>query len=76
MNAPQKINKRSDLAISQADLFPTILDLAGIDSQWRGVGNSLLRPDSVMDSEREKLRVLHREEISDIILDSDYFKIK
>ena len=76
VNAPQKINQRSDLAISQADLFPTILDLAGIDSQWRGVGNSLLRPDSVMDSEREKLRVLHREEISDIILDSDYFKIK
>lgn len=42
VNAPQKINQRSDLAISQADLFPTILDLAGIDSQWRGVGNSLL----------------------------------
>ena len=76
VNSPQKIDKKSDYAITQADLFPTLLDLAGIDSKWRGIGNSLLCPDSILNTEKEKKRIIYREKISDIILDSDYFKGK
>ncbi|WP_254780800.1 LTA synthase family protein [Bacteroides ovatus] len=76
VNSPQKIDKTSDYAITQADLFPTLLDLGGIHSEWRGVGNSLLCPDSILNTEREKKRIIYREKISDIILDSDYFKGK
>lgn len=54
VNSPQKIDKTSDYAITQADLFPTLLDLGGIHSEWRGVGNSLLCPDSILNTEREK----------------------
>lgn len=32
--------------INQIDLFPTILDMFGLSSVWRGVGNSLLRCES------------------------------
>lgn len=76
VNSPYKIDKESDYAISQADVFPTILDLAGIHSKWRGVGNSLLCPDSILSRTREERRMKHREKISDMILDSDYFKGK
>lgn len=76
VNSPQEINKGSDYAISQEDLFPTLLDLTGIKSKWRGVGNSLLCPDSILDTEREKKRIKYKEKISDLILDSDYFKEK
>lgn len=76
VNSPQKIDKTSDYVITQADLFPTLLDLGGIHSEWRGVGNSLLCPDSILNTEREKKRIIYREKISDIILDSDYFKGK
>ncbi|MFS2519316.1 LTA synthase family protein [Bacteroides xylanisolvens] len=76
VNSPYAIDKESNYAISQADVFPTILDLAGIHSKWRGVGNSLLCPDSILNTKREKKRMIHKEQISDIILDSDYFKGK
>lgn len=76
INSPQDINKKSDYAISQVDLFPTILDLAGISSKWRGVGNSLLCPDSILTTKKAKKRIIYKEKISDIILDSDYFKNK
>ena len=73
---PENYFKTSDYVITQADLFPTLLDLGGIHSEWRGVGNSLLCPDSILNTEREKKRIKYREKISDIILDSDYFKGK
>jgi len=76
INSPQKINKETNFQISQADVFPTLLDLTGIQSQWRGVGNSLLTSDSILNTPREKERLKYREEISGIILDSNYFKRK
>ena len=63
VNSPQKIDKTSDYAITQADLFPTLLDLGGIHSEWRGVGNSLLCPDSILNTEREKKRIIYREKM-------------
>lgn len=56
--------------------FQPFLIWGGIHSEWRGVGNSLLCPDSILNTEREKKRIIYREKISDIILDSDYFKGK
>ena len=76
VNSPYAIDKESNYVISQADVFPTILDLAGIHSKWRGAGNSLLCPDSILNTKREKKRMIYKEQISDIILDSDYFKGK
>lgn len=74
VNAPVEIHKSADLPITQADLFPTILDLMNIKSKWRGIGNSLLTPDSILNSKREKDRNRKGRQISDIILDSNYFK--
>ena len=76
VNSPVKIERESDYPITQADVFPTILDLMGVESKWRGVGNSLLTPDSVQNSTHELERKDKRQQISDIILDSNYFKNK
>lgn len=76
INAPVKIEKESNVPISQEDVFPTILDLMGIDSPWRGVGNSLLTPDSIRQSKTQRERTDKKQQISDIILNSDYFKEK
>ena len=56
------------------DIFPTLLDLTGIQSSWRGVGRSLLMSDSIADANREKERRENAQKISDIIIHSDYFK--
>ena len=56
------------------DIFPTLLDLTGIQSSWRGVGRRLLMSDSNANSNREKERRENAQKISDIIIHSDYFK--
>lgn len=76
INSPIKIDKGSDYPISQDDVFPTTLDLLGIDSQWRGVGRSLLTPDSVLRTPREMERNDKKQQISDIILDSNVLNLK
>ena len=76
VNSPVHIDKGPDYPINQIDVFPTILDLAGVKSSWRGVGNSLLTPDSILQSKTEIFRQQKRQQISDIILDSDYFSLK
>lgn len=76
INSPKKIEKGTNYSISQIDLFPTILDLMGIKSQWRGVGNSLLIPDSILGNRDQKIRKEKTQEVSDIILNSNYFKQK
>ena len=73
INSPKKIEKDKHYPINQCDIFPTILDLMGIESQWRGVGNSILTPDSILNTSFQKERNRNMERISDIILDSDYF---
>lgn len=63
------IDKRffSNDRCNQVDLFPTLLDILGIESNWRGVGNSLLRKnDSYELTEKE-------ERISTMILQGNYF---
>lgn len=76
VNAPVKIDRKADYPMTQADVFPTILDLMGIQSKWRGVGNSLLTPDSILNSKQELERKDKRQQISDIILNSNYFSNK
>ena len=39
-NSP--IAKRVTTAVGQIDVFPTLLDIMGTDSQWRGMGYSML----------------------------------
>lgn len=74
VNSPVAINKNSNYPISQMDIFPTLLDLTGIHSSWRGVGQSLLLPDSLANSPHEQLRREKAQEISEIIIHSDYFR--
>lgn len=74
INSPVKIAKPRNDTIRQSDIYPTLLDLIGIQSSWRGVGRSLLLPDSLANSPRELLRREKAQEISEIIIYSDYFK--
>lgn len=60
--------------IYQTSLFPTILDMIGIKSDWRGVGKSLYMPDSIKISDFEKRRSKLEQKISEEIILSDYFK--
>ena len=69
-----KITKSPQNTIKQMDIFPTLLDLTGIQSSWRGVGRSLLMSDSIANSNREKERRENAQKISDIIIHSDYLK--
>ena len=74
INSPVQITKSNNYPMAQFDLFPTLLDIMGIQSSWRGVGRSLLLPDSLANSPRELLRREKAQEISEIIIHSDYFK--
>ena len=74
INSPIPITKSSNYPMSQYDIFPTLLDLSGIQSSWRGVGRSLLLPDSLANTPRELTRREKAQEISEIIIHSDYFK--
>lgn len=73
INSPVPIELSPDSAILQVDVFPTILDLMGLKTIWRGVGTSLLTPDSVLNSGREQERRKRMNEISTLIFNSDYF---
>ncbi len=74
INSPVKVTRASNDTIKQSDIFPTLLDLTGIHSSWRGVGQSLLLPDSLANSPHELLRREKAQEISEIIIHSDYFR--
>lgn len=54
----------------QVDVFPTLLDLMGVESRWRGVGRSMLLPDSLraVDEERQLTA-------SDSMIRSDFFEM-
>lgn len=69
------IKRSADSTIYQSDIYPTILDIAGIDTEWRGVGKSLCMPDSVAISSFEKEKEKHKKQLSNILLKSNYFKI-
>lgn len=58
--------------INQSCLFPTILDLLEIKSDWRGVGQSIFMPDSILYSPYEKERQKMKQTISDYIFYKSY----
>ena len=74
INAPNAIKRSPHDTIQQMDIFPTLLDLTGVQSSWRGVGRSLLMSDSIANSTREKERRENAQKISDIIIHNNYFK--
>lgn len=63
---------RSSLPTEQSAIFPTILDFFHISSKWRGVGRSLLMPDSVRINEYEMTRSNNKGKISDYIINKEY----
>lgn len=63
-------NVNENTKLSQTSIFPTILDLWGVESSWRGVGYSLLYNGS---KDRDKKL---QQEISEALISSDYFKKK
>ena len=65
-----------DIEICQSDLYPTLCDIFGIHSVWRGVGQSLLMPDSIKNSSYEMQRHCCKDSISLFLLQDDYFKDK
>lgn len=60
--------------IYQTTLFPTLLDLTGLDTPWRGVGQSLFCPDSLKHTPFEQERLSKAQTISEKLIFSDYFK--
>lgn len=53
---------------NQIDVYPTLLDLLGIECNWYGLGNSLLSPNYTGQIPMEKWL------ISEMIIKSDYFR--
>ena len=77
------ITRRMDQVAGQADFYPTVLDIMGVDTPglWRGVGTSMLdpsHPGGAIDT-RGRLhgnghpRLQQQRDISDLIINSDYF---
>ena len=55
---------------NQLDIYTTLLDMFGVESKWRGMGQSLLNP-NYTNSVSEKTKML-----SERIIRSDYFRLK
>lgn len=58
--------------VGQSSLFPTILDILSIKSKWRGIGQSLLMPDTIKNSTYEKKRIENRYKISNYVISNKY----
>lgn len=71
VNSPIDIATPSDERIYQTSVFPTILDLWGVDSDWRGVGYSLLYGGGVKKRDKKI-----QQEMSEALIYSDYFSKK
>lgn len=88
LNSP--VAGRHDATMGQIDLYPTLLDILGLDDYgWRGLGQSILDPDKlpftinaqgkfVGDTSGADKAVLDHQRrmytISDLIISSNYFK--
>lgn len=55
--------------INQIDLFPTIIDIMGFDTDWRGLGCSILDSASYHNRINDKTQI-----ISESIIESDFFR--
>lgn len=62
------VQQHDKAVIYQTDVYPTLLHLLHVKQDWQGVGRDLFNPKSMRLSPAEK----HR--ISDIILETDWFK--
>ena len=58
--------------VAQSSLFPTIIDLYHISTEWRGVGQSLLMPDSISKKPFEQKKMTLQQKTSDYIIDKYY----
>ena len=67
VNSGIDTRKFSSKECNQVDLFPTLLDMMGIESKWRGIGRSLLRDHDSYKLNDEEVRV------STNILRGNYF---
>ena len=67
------VNIINDDLLSQDCVFPTILDLMGINSNYRGVGQSLLMPNIQRDNKFEQTRMKLKHDISSMILRTNFF---
>ena len=45
VNSGLDLSKAYDGEINQVDVYPTILDMFGIESEWRGIGKSIFSDD-------------------------------
>lgn len=54
--------------INQVDLFPTILELFGVNSKWKGVGQSFLHADYKFSVSEDTYK------LSDLLIQSNYFE--
>lgn len=83
------VGGRYDGVAGQVDIFPTLLDMLGLDYHWRGLGQSMLeatRPPMAVTPQNKIVgdassmtddQVKHARrvfDISDLIITSDYFK--
>ena len=63
---------KDNRSIMQTSVFPTILDMLQIKTEWRGVGRSIFMPDSLCNNEYENKRFQLREMISNYIISKRY----
>lgn len=68
------LNEQPNYPITQASLFPSVLDLYHIRSKWRGVDISIFAPDSIRQSTYEVERTRYRQEISNYITNNNYLR--
>lgn len=85
LNSP--VEMRYDGVLGQVDMYPTLLDLLGLDYSWRGLGRSLLDPgkkpfavtpgmETVGDTDITPAELDHARSayaIGDLMISSDYF---
>lgn len=74
VHSPRPIPADPQDTIYQTTLFPTLLDLTGVVTPWRGVGQSLFCPDSLKHTAFEQERLSKAQLISEKLIFSDYFK--
>lgn len=69
VNAKLDSDKMWKGTMNQMDIYPTLLDLFGIQSRWRGMGCSIMDRNSYKDKYTEEAK-----QISDLIIRSNYFE--
>jgi len=58
--------------ITQSSIFPSVLDMYHLSSEWKGVGQSIFMPDSIQSCSFENNKKEKRQIISDYIINKNY----